>query len=116
MGYTNKISTSRERKRPLSYLVFLCSFFRGLGYSDLFFLLFLPFNYSFFFVFSAVSLSPHHSGARFVATASTDRTTKLWDRQDLAVPISWSKRSRVTDIRWRRHWPGVLVSVEDAWA
>ena len=80
---------------------------------------FLPpfcFHKVFSFVFSAVSLSPHHSDARFVATASTDRTVKLWDRQDLTVPISWSKRSRVTDIRWRRHWPGILVSVEDVWA
>lgn len=67
-------------------------------------------------VVTAVSLSPHHSDARFIATASTDRTVKLWDRQDLAVPISWSKRSRVTDIKWRRHWPGVLVCVEDVCA
>lgn len=67
-------------------------------------------------VVTAVSLSPHHSDARFLATASTDRTVKLWDRHDLAVPISWSKRSRVTDIRWRRHWPGVLLCVEDVCA
>lgn len=65
---------------------------------------------------SGVSLSPHHADARFIATASTDRTVKLWDRQDLALPVSWSKRSRITDIRWRRHWPGVLVSVEDVYS
>ena len=67
-------------------------------------------------ILPAVSLSPHHNDARFLATASTDRTVKLWDRHDLAVPISWSKRSRVTDIKWRRHWPGVLLCVEDVCA
>jgi len=67
-------------------------------------------------VVTAVSLSPHHNDARFIVTASVDRSVKLWDRYDCALPVCWSKRSRVTDIKWRRHWPGVLVCVEDVCA
>lgn len=72
--------------------------------------------YSFFFRLTGVSLSPHHNDARFIATSSADRSVKLWDRFDGAMPVCWSKRSRVTDIKWRRHWPGVLVCVEDVCA
>jgi len=64
----------------------------------------------------AISLSPHHTDARFIATASVDRSVKLWDRFDSSIPVCCSKRSRVTDIKWRRHWPGVLVCIEDVCA
>lgn len=64
-------------------------------------------------IIPAVSLSPHHKGGRFIVTASTDRNVKLWDRLDPTVPVCWSKRSRVTNVHWRRHFPGVLVCIED---
>ena len=67
-------------------------------------------------VVTAVSLSPHHNDGRFIASASMDRCLKLWDRFDPRVPVCCTRRSRITHFRWRRHWPGVLINIDDVFA
>nr|CAD7575306.1 unnamed protein product [Timema californicum] len=64
---------------------------------------------------TALSLSPFEDG-RYLMTGSTDCTTKVWDLDDVTIPVSFGRKGFVTDGLWLQHWVAHVTSFDDAYS